>query len=176
MSLAALKPTDRSDMGHFYGLGPSSNQDALLVCIEPKPPTKCKSSWNTEIGAKRKWDAEGQGRAKRAQFHRVRVRLLPDKTTLGAMQSVLWKQALPRFYLVWQQRHFPEGRRGLFGYGKRSQAHVLKLGCVLRVPRLIALALRPFVRKYIATVIPAPYRFCARTSAPPCAELMCQTC
>ncbi|KAH9041207.1 hypothetical protein EDB85DRAFT_1886450 [Lactarius pseudohatsudake] len=45
------------------------------------------------IGAKRKWDSEGQGRAKRAQFRRVRVRLLPDKTTSGSnAESVLWKQ------------------------------------------------------------------------------------
>ena len=73
-----------------------------------------------------------------------------------------------------QQQHFPERRRSLFDYAKLSQAHVLELGCVLlglaceavadilfssEMGRagtgLLALALKPLVRKYTATDIPA---------------------
>jgi protein N-lysine methyltransferase METTL21D len=38
--LAALKPPDSTDTGHFHGLGSeNSNQDALLVRIELTPPS-----------------------------------------------------------------------------------------------------------------------------------------
>ncbi|KAH9009444.1 hypothetical protein EDB84DRAFT_1406845 [Lactarius hengduanensis] len=155
-------------MGYFHGLGASSNRGALFVCIEPKPPTKCRSSWNTETGTRGE-NAQGSGmpKAKEERRRRKDVHLM-DKTTFGSNTgSVLWNQgsfhypcSLPR-----AQRHFPEGRHGLFGYGKLSQAHVLKLGA--SGTGLIALALSRFVRKCAATDIPALYCFCARTSSPP---------
>ncbi|KAH9022695.1 hypothetical protein EDB85DRAFT_368750 [Lactarius pseudohatsudake] len=131
----------------------------------------------------RKWDAEGQGRAKTAQSHRVRGR-----SPYG--QNHIWEQYRERLAetspssvthfdergaplaplnfsvsISGEQRHFPGGRHGLFDYGKLSQAHVLKLG--RSGTGLIGLALSPFVRKCAATDIPALYCFCARTSSPP---------
>ncbi|KAH9012102.1 hypothetical protein EDB84DRAFT_1537239 [Lactarius hengduanensis] len=121
----------------------------------------------------RKWDAEGQGRAKTAQ----------GRSPYG--QNHFWEQysVFPSFVthfdergaplaplnvsvsISGEQRHFPGGRHGLLDYGKLSQAHVLKLG--RSGTGLIALALSPFVRKCAATDIPALYCFCARTSSPP---------
>ncbi|KAH9022688.1 hypothetical protein EDB85DRAFT_1895130 [Lactarius pseudohatsudake] len=178
-------------MGHFHGLGPSSNPGALLVCIEPKPPTKCRSSWNTETGTRGE-NAQGSGMPKAKEERRRRNPIvfedvhLMDKTTFGSF----WEQyrerlvetspsfvthfdergaplAPPNFSvsIYGEQRHFPGGRHGLFDYGKLSQAHVLKLG--RSGTGLIALALSPFVRKCAATDIPALYCFCARTSSPP---------
>ncbi|KAH8997820.1 hypothetical protein EDB86DRAFT_2913470, partial [Lactarius hatsudake] len=151
MCLAVPKPADRCDMArrHFLSLGPSSNQDALLVYVGPKPPTICRRKRTRE------WHAEGQGRTKMAQSHRVRVR-----SPYG--QNCFWEQYRERLvetrlahrppppkkpflhdslrrawcpscttYLIFQTqslRHFPEGRHGLFDYGKLSQAHVFKLG------------------------------------------------
>ncbi|KAH9041228.1 hypothetical protein EDB85DRAFT_2271971 [Lactarius pseudohatsudake] len=143
-------------MGHFDGLGPSSNRGALLVCIEPKPPTKCRSSWNTETGTRGE-NAQGSGMPKAKEERRRRNPIvfedvhLMDKTTFGSnAEIVLWKQG---------------GRHGLFDYGKLSQAHVFKLG--ESGTGLIALALSPFVRKCTATDLPALYCFCVRTSSPP---------
>ncbi|KAH9016024.1 hypothetical protein EDB85DRAFT_1898389 [Lactarius pseudohatsudake] len=172
----ALKLTDRSDMGHFHGLGASSNRGALLVLMEYRDRNQGRKRT-------RKWDAEGQGRAKTAQSHRVRGR-----SPYG--QNHFWEQYRERLVetspssvthfdergaplaplnfsvsISGEQRHFPGGRHGLLDYGKLSQAHLLKLG--RSGTGLIALALSPFVRKCAATDIPALYCFYARTSSPP---------
>lgn len=161
--LAALKPADSSDTGHFHGLGSeNSNQDALLVRIELKPPTTCEPQRNTETGNQRRKRRKGGGvqKAKNERGGRdpivLEYVLLQDKTALrsrsGDTGSVLWKTSIEFLSLVLQQRHFPERRRGLFDYEKLSQAHILELGAGTG---LLALALSPFVRKYTATDIPA---------------------
>ncbi|KAH8981740.1 putative methyltransferase-domain-containing protein [Lactarius akahatsu] len=161
--LATLKPADSSDTGHFHGLGSeNSNQDALLVRIELKPPTTCELQRNTETGNQRRKRRKGGGvqKAKDERGGRdpivLEYVLLQDKTALrsrsGDTGSVLWKTSIEFLSLVLQQRHFPERRRGLFDYEKLSQAHVLELGAGTG---LLALALSPFVRKYTATDIPA---------------------
>ncbi|KAH9025230.1 putative methyltransferase-domain-containing protein [Lactarius pseudohatsudake] len=161
--LAALKPADSSDIGHFHGLGSeNSNQDALLVRIELKPPTTCEPQRNTEIGNQRRKRRKG-GSVQKAKNERggrdpivLEYVLLQDKTALrsrsGDTGSVLWKTSIEFLSLVLQQRHFPERHRCLFDYEKLSQAHVLELGAGTG---LLALALSPFVRKYTATDIPA---------------------
>ncbi|KAH9008690.1 putative methyltransferase-domain-containing protein [Lactarius deliciosus] len=161
--LAALKPADSSDIGHFHGLGSeNSNQDALLVRIELKPPTTCEPQRNTETGNQRRKRRRGGGVQKAKDERRgcdpivLEYVLLQDKTALrsrsGDTGSVLWKTSVEFLSLALQQRHFPERRRSLFDYGKLSQAHVLELGAGTG---LLALALSPFVRKYTATDIPA---------------------
>ncbi|KAH8990700.1 putative methyltransferase-domain-containing protein [Lactarius hatsudake] len=161
--LAALKPADSSDIGHFHGLGSeNSKQDALLVRIELKPPTTCEPQRNTDTGNQRRKRRRGGGVQKAKDERRGRdpivleYVLLQDKTALrsrsGDTGSVLWKTSVEFLSLVLQQRHFPERRRSLFDYGKLSQAHVLELGAGTG---LLALALSPFVRKYTATDIPA---------------------
>lgn len=100
--LAALKPADNSDMGHFHGLGSeNSNQDALVVCIELKPPTACDPPRNAETGSQRRRRRRESGVSKAKKelsgcdpmtFEYV---LLQDKTALrsrsGDTGSVLWK-------------------------------------------------------------------------------------
>ncbi|KAH9166006.1 hypothetical protein EDB89DRAFT_255591 [Lactarius sanguifluus] len=115
-------PADCSDMaqGHFLGLGPSSNQDTLLVYIEPKPPTKYR-------GGNVKGSSMPKAKEERRRHNPIIFEYvhLMDKTTIGSNTgSVLWKQ---------------EGRHG--DYGKLNQAHVLKLGG--SGTGLIALALSP---------------------------------
>ncbi|KAH9166013.1 hypothetical protein EDB89DRAFT_2076259 [Lactarius sanguifluus] len=175
MRLAVLKPADRSNMaqGQFLGPGPSSNQDVLLVYVEPKPPTKCRGGNAKGTGMpKAKEGLEGAIPSCSSTF------TLWTKPLLGAIQgAVLWKQDWYTALLVLKSpssvTHFdergappaPQGRHDLFDYGKLSQAHVLKLG--RSGTGLIALALSPFVRECTATDIPVLYCFCARTSSPP---------
>ncbi|KAI9449212.1 putative methyltransferase-domain-containing protein [Lactarius psammicola] len=161
--LAALKPADSSDTGHFHGLGSENpNQDTLLVCIELKPPTTCEPLRNTETGNQRRKRRRGSGLPKAKEERKgcdpivFEYVLLQDKTALrsrsGDTGSILWKTSIEFLSLVLQQRHFPEKCRGLFDYEKLSQAHVLELGAGTG---LLALALGPLVRKYTATDIPA---------------------
>ncbi|KAH9012107.1 hypothetical protein EDB84DRAFT_1444840 [Lactarius hengduanensis] len=107
----------------------------------------------------RKWDAEGQGRAKTAQgrgqnhfWEQYRERLLDTSPSSMTHFDERGAPLAPLNFSVsisGEQRHFPGGRHGLFDYGKLSQAHVLKLG--RSGTGLIALALSPFVRKCAAT-------------------------
>ncbi|KAN0138223.1 putative methyltransferase domain containing protein [Lactarius tabidus] len=162
--LAALKPADSSDTGHFHGLGSENpNQDSLHVCIELKPPIlTSEPPRNTETGNQRRKRRRGSGAAKAKEERRGRdpivfeYVLLQDKTALrsrsGDTGSVLWKTSVEFLSMVLQQQHFPEKSRDLFDYAKLSQAHVLELGAGTG---LLALALSPLVRKYTATDIPA---------------------
>ena len=100
--LAALKPADSSDTGHFHGLGSeNSNQDTLLVCIELQPPTACELPRNMEAGSqgRRRRRRGGAPTAKEERSGRDHIVyeyvLLQDKTALrsrsGDTGSVLWK-------------------------------------------------------------------------------------
>ena len=100
--LAALKPADSSDTGHFHGLGCSDpNQDSLQVCIELKPPITPELPRNTETGNQRRKRRMGSGAPKAKEERRGRdpivfeYVLLQDKTALrsrsGDTGSVLWK-------------------------------------------------------------------------------------
>jgi hypothetical protein len=101
--LAALKPADSSDTGHFHGLGSENpNQDSLHVCIELKPPIlTSEPPRNTETGNQRRKRRRGSGAAKAKEERRGRdpivfeYVLLQDKTALrsrsGDTGSVLWK-------------------------------------------------------------------------------------
>jgi len=161
--LAALKPPDSSNTGHFHGLGSEDrNQDSLQVCIELKPPIACEPPRNTDTGNQRRKRRRRSGAAKAKEERKGRdpivfeYFLLQDKTALrsrsGDTGSVLWKTSVEFLSLVLQQKHFPETRRSLFDYVKLSQAHVMELGAGTG---LLALALSPLVRKYTATDIPA---------------------
>jgi hypothetical protein len=97
--LAALKPADSSDTGHFHGLGSeNSNQDTLQVCIELKPPTTCEPPRNAETGNQRRRRRRGT-KSKEERSGRDPIVfeyvLLQDKTALrsrsGDTGSVLWK-------------------------------------------------------------------------------------
>ena len=99
--LAALKPADSSDTGHFHGLGSEDpNQDSLQICIELKPPITC-SPQNSETmkqGRKRRRKC-GAPNAKEERSRRDPIVfeyiLFQDKTALrsrsGDTGSVLWK-------------------------------------------------------------------------------------
>jgi hypothetical protein len=98
--LAALKPADSSDMGHFHGLGSEdSNQDALLVCIELKPPATCEPPPETGNQRRRRRRGSGIPKSKEERSGRDPIVfeyvLLQDKTALrsrsGDTGSVLWK-------------------------------------------------------------------------------------
>ncbi len=100
--LAALKPADSSDTGHFHGLGSENpNQDTILVSIELKPPTPCDPPRNTETGNQKRKRRKGGGsqKAKEERTGRdpivLEYVLLQDKTSLrsrsGDTGSVLWK-------------------------------------------------------------------------------------
>ena len=123
--LAALKPADSSDAGHFHGLGSeNSNQDALLVRIELKPPATCEPPRNAETGNQRRRRRKGSGvpKAKEERSGRDPIVfeyvLLQDKTALrsrsGDTGSVLWKARWvpPLFYhttrlsFKWYTPHF----------------------------------------------------------------------
>ncbi|KAH9016333.1 hypothetical protein EDB85DRAFT_2279962 [Lactarius pseudohatsudake] len=122
--------------GHFLGLGPSSNQDALFVSTSSRSlPPNAGEATQKEVKAK-----EERRRHNPIVFEYVHLDVhLMDKTTFGSNTgSILWKQVS----ISKQQRHFSGGRHGLFDYGKLSQAHVLKLG--RSGTGLIALALSPF--------------------------------
>ena len=121
--LAALKPPDSSDTGHFHGLGTeNSKEDALLVHIELKPPpTACdpapKSDTlnrNTASG-RRKRGKKREGlsskpdisvrQGKEAEPVVLEYTLAQDITALrsrsGDTGSVLWKTRLsPKIVLV----------------------------------------------------------------------------
>ena len=116
--LAALKPPDSSDTGHFHGLGTeNSKEDALLVCIELKPPrTACeltpkskpkseKLNQNTcrrKRGKKREGSNSRSvisvGRGKEPDPVVLEYTLFQDITALrsrtGDTGSVLWKTRL----------------------------------------------------------------------------------
>jgi len=104
--LAALKPADSSDSGHFHGLGSEDpNQDSLHICIELKPPIKCESPRNKERGNQRRKRRRGIGAPKAKEERNGRdpivfeYDLLQDKTALrsrsGDTGSVLWKTSAP---------------------------------------------------------------------------------
>ena len=100
--LAALKPADSSDTGHFHGLGSENpNQDSLHVCIELKRPITCEPPRNTETGNQRRKRRKGSGAAKAKEERRghdpivFEYVLFQDQTALrsrsGDTGSVLWK-------------------------------------------------------------------------------------
>jgi protein N-lysine methyltransferase METTL21D len=107
--LAALKPPDSSDTGHFHGLGSeNSKDDALLVRIElkPPPPTTVNAS---EPGQAPKLDNRNTGRRNRGKKRRegfqsrlepvvLEYRLFQNITALrtrsGDTGSVVWKTRL----------------------------------------------------------------------------------
>jgi hypothetical protein len=109
--LAALKPPDSSDTGHFHGLGTENSKEyALLVRIELKPPpTACEPTpksekLNRNTGRrKRGKKREGSnsrseipvGRGKEPEPVVQEYRLFQDITALrsrsGDTGSVLWK-------------------------------------------------------------------------------------
>lgn len=112
--LAALKPPDSSDTGHFHGLGTeNSKEDALLVRIELKPPpTACgpapKSDKLNRSTGRRKRGKKSEGSGSRSEISVghgkepepvvFEYRLSQDITSLrsrsGDTGSVLWKTRL----------------------------------------------------------------------------------
>ncbi|KAH9989562.1 putative methyltransferase-domain-containing protein [Russula vinacea] len=168
--LAALKPPDSSDTGHFHGLGTENpKDDALLVRIELKPPPVTaydpapkSEKLNRNIGRRnRRKKREGSGirfdHGKELEPVVLEYRLFQDITALrsrsGDTGSVLWKTSIEFLSLILRQLHFPEPTRpGLFDHAKLRQTHVLELGAGTG---LLALALSPLVRSYTATDIPA---------------------
>jgi protein N-lysine methyltransferase METTL21D len=109
--LAALKPPDSSDTGHFHGLGTENpKDDALLVRIELKPPPVTaydpapkSEKLNRNIGRRnRRKKREGSGirfdHGKELEPVVLEYRLFQDITALrsrsGDTGSVLWKTRL----------------------------------------------------------------------------------
>jgi protein N-lysine methyltransferase METTL21D len=108
--LAALKPPDSSDSGHFHGLGTeNSKEDALLVRIELEPPPIArdpapkseKLNRNTgrrSRGKKREGSRSKIDHRKEQESVVLEYRLFQDKTALrsrsGDTGSVLWKTRL----------------------------------------------------------------------------------
>ncbi|KAI0306141.1 hypothetical protein B0F90DRAFT_1814934 [Multifurca ochricompacta] len=169
--LAALKPADDSDAGHFHGLGSeNSNEDTLIVRLELKKPSRSSRKSGSDVlgpggrisrktrGNKRKGTIKEEVHENVHESEPVTLEyeLFQDKTALrtrsGDTGSVLWKASIEFLGLVLQQQYFPEPHHSLFDYAKLSQAHVLELGSGTG---LLALALSPLVRKYTATDIPA---------------------
>ena len=100
--LAALKPADSSDTGHFHGLGSENpNQDSIQVCIELKRPITGEQPRNTETGNQRRKRRKGSSAAKAKEERRghdpivFEYFILQDQTALrsrsGDTGSVLWK-------------------------------------------------------------------------------------
>ncbi|KAI0046497.1 hypothetical protein FA95DRAFT_1560050 [Auriscalpium vulgare] len=155
--LAALKPADADDSGHFRGLGfLDSNEDSLTVTVELEPPRDLQLSQLL---------AKGTGRSKRRNAKRsskakdsavsLGFELFQDKTALrsrsGDTGSVLWRASIDFLKLVLGQHHFPDPD-ALFDSTTLSQSHTLELGAGTG---LLAVALGPLVRRYTATDIPA---------------------
>ncbi|KAH9014718.1 hypothetical protein EDB84DRAFT_1528519 [Lactarius hengduanensis] len=141
----------------------------------------------------RKWDAEGQGRAKTAQrrgqnhfWGQYRERLVETSPSSVTHFDERGAPLAPLNFSVsisGEQRHFPGGAMAHSTMGSSAR---LTSSSSVRAPGtkgatdflflsgigrsgtgLIALALSPFLRKCAATDIPALYCFCARTSSPP---------
>jgi hypothetical protein len=117
--LAALKPPDGSNAGHFHGLGSeNSKEDVLLVRIELKPPSTAHVSPRKSEKVNRNADRRNRGRKRKGSGNRSDVtvgheegfgsrrkdepesfvfeyELFQDKTALrsrsGDTGSVLWK-------------------------------------------------------------------------------------
>ncbi|KAI0258905.1 hypothetical protein BC834DRAFT_834385 [Gloeopeniophorella convolvens] len=150
-SLAALKPADSSDAGHFHGLGfENSHEDTISVCIELTPPARPRDQPRRRGKARR---AAGADEPVVLEYE-----LFQDRTALhsrrGDTGSVLWKASIEFLTLVLQQHRFPP-EYTLFDYVGLSAAHVLELGCAPPGTGLLARALAPLVRRYTATDIPA---------------------
>ncbi|KAH9166010.1 hypothetical protein EDB89DRAFT_255730 [Lactarius sanguifluus] len=190
MHLAVLKPADRSDMalGHLR-LGPSSNQDALLVYVARCRNLPQNAGTNTKGVARRRPRKSEDGTTPLCSS----TFTLWTKPLLGAIQGASCGNNVhcppppksPSSVTHFDERGTPPAprtqifrsqplnnsdtsQRDAMGYSTMvmlSQAHVLKLG--RSRTGLIALALSPFVRECTATDIPALYCFCARTSSPP---------
>jgi hypothetical protein len=118
--LAALKPPDGSDAGHFHGLGyENSEEDSLVVHIElnPPPPTAaCEPAPKSEISnrktgrrsrGRKRAGPSGEsdvvvGRGKEIEPVVLEYKLFQDITALrsrsGDTGSVLWKtRSFPQF-------------------------------------------------------------------------------
>jgi protein N-lysine methyltransferase METTL21D len=108
--LAALKPADSTDAGHFHGLGfENSKEDALVVRLELKPPPRARESprksgngatSRRNRGRKRKGTLSGTGATivgpgLEPEPVVLEYELSQDKTALrsrsGDTGSVLWK-------------------------------------------------------------------------------------
>jgi protein N-lysine methyltransferase METTL21D len=109
--LAALKPPDSSDIGHFHGLGSeNSKEDALLVRIELKPPpttyepqpaqipeTLSRNTGRRNRARKRKGSGSNTtvGHGGQCEPIVLEYKLFQDTTALrsrsGDTGSVLWK-------------------------------------------------------------------------------------
>jgi len=156
--LAALKPPDSSDIGHFHGLGSeNSKEDVLLVRIELKPPlttyepkpAHSSETFNRNTGRRnraRKRKGSGSnitvGYREQCEPIVLEYQLFQDTTALrsrgGDTGSVLWKASIEFL--------------SLFDYAKLSQAHILELGAGTG---LLALGISPLVRRYTATDVSA---------------------
>jgi hypothetical protein len=127
--LAALKPPDSSDAGHFHGLGyENSKEDDLLVHIELKPPpfAACESTpksdkLNRNTGRRNRGRKKREGPSGRSDFSVghgkelepvvLEYRLFQDITALrsrsGDTGSVLWKTRLcPCRNPCWRPSHY----------------------------------------------------------------------
>ena len=100
--LAALKPADSSDTGHFHGLGSENpNQDSLQICIELKRPITGEQPRNMETGNQRRKRRKGSSAVKAKEERRehdpivFEYVIFQDQTALrsrsGDTGSVLWK-------------------------------------------------------------------------------------
>jgi hypothetical protein len=106
--LAALKPADSNDAGHFHGLGfENSKEDALVIRLELEPPPRaCESPRKSGDGGttrrNRGRKRRGTGATTRIEEHELKPELVvleyelfQDKTALrsrsGDTGSVLWK-------------------------------------------------------------------------------------
>ncbi|KAI9449933.1 hypothetical protein BJY52DRAFT_1419781 [Lactarius psammicola] len=134
MRLAAVKPTDSSDTGHFHTrIG--EFEAALLFCIELKPPTTCEPPRDTETGNQRRKRRRGS-----EQRH------FPEK----------------RRYLICSTMGSSAGRTSsnsaacCGALACKATTDVLFRSRMDRAGRgLLALGPGPLVRKYSATDIPA---------------------
>jgi protein N-lysine methyltransferase METTL21D len=108
--LAALKPADSTDVGHFHGLGSENpKEDVLVVRLELKPPPRARESprkpgnpgtGRKYRGRKRKGTDSGTGATieePEPQYEPIvlEYKLSQDKTALrsrsGDTGSVVWK-------------------------------------------------------------------------------------
>ncbi|KAI0285562.1 hypothetical protein BC826DRAFT_1179042 [Russula brevipes] len=123
--LAALKPPDSTDTGHFHELrSEDSKEDTLLVHIELQLPPTVDGPVRKFEKTKRNVGRRNKGRIRKGSSSRCPRRVIP---TLKAIS--LPAQLAPHIFtieflsLVLRQLHFPEPTgRGLFDYAKLAEA------------------------------------------------------
>jgi hypothetical protein len=110
--LAALKPPDISNTGHFHGLGSeNSKEDVLLVRIELKPPSTTHSSPPKPEKVKPKADRRNRARKSEGSKSRSGI-MVGHGDELGTRRGGAEPQALVFEYELFQDKTALRSRSG----------------------------------------------------------------